>query len=285
MIKDLQHIVTSYLDLNSYLVLSNWKPQKYNKVQQIKKHYESAIPNLTKFEIVKTGIMLKCDIVDLFNTVLQGCENLSVCSFKVNAIIEQWIHLMVNNLFLKCKNLNLGYDLSAIIFYNYSQINTVDVELTNKLYTMNHRISYPNNIMEYSRYEVIKNFVELKENFYKLNDTEFKEYSKTLIKFTGEITDEDKEQLHNFFIENDLTTLQQTQYENSKEYYTNNLFKFNIYNSSLIFISDNEKFNISSGFMQGLYYILETVSEFRKIYKQYYNILLFVDKDETISFG
>lgn len=270
MIKELQHIVTLYLDPTTYRTLNQYKPKKYNKLQYIIENYELAIPELTKFEIMKSGIKLKLTIVDSFNTILNNTNIIQKCCFECRNLINNWYNCRIKDLFAKYNKLN--YDCIDLTIYR-GQVNII---LKNKFNEkIKHIISYPNNeIEDFQVYETKNSVIILQQKHKELSKQEFINYLPIFYRREN-ISEADIYGAYAYVANlNFLETKEDEKtYNISKKYYDTTLFNFVEYDTSLISMTNVDKSQIPNNFLQSLYYIMQTVDQFYRIVKSYERML------------
>lgn len=280
MIKELQHIVTSYLDPKSYKTLSDWKPLKYNKLKTILKNYESVIPELTKFEIVKSGIKLKLGLIDAFDRAYNDTDIFDQCKYTIHVPIKKWFHRRIKKLFLKYTDLNFIY--SGQIAVPFGTLRDIGIVIKNKFKDKEHRISYPYNIItNYSDYKQIDSIIKLQQKYKELNTGGFIKYLPLFFNHDN-ITLEDIALAYEY-VSCDIKEEEQEIYLNSQQYHENTLFKFNKYNPQLVRYEGGDP-NLPQTFVQSLYYIFETVDQFFKIRDLYCKMITPEPDPNTLIF-
>jgi len=111
MIQDLENIIVSYLDPDSYKTLQQYNPKKYNKLHQIKTEYEKIIPDVTKLNVFNTGVILKTSMVILFSEIIETkSDNVKD---QIYGLIFDWFNSSVRDLIKEYKSV----DLEPISYY------------------------------------------------------------------------------------------------------------------------------------------------------------------------
>lgn len=266
MITDLTHVITSYLDPSSYKILNSYKPKKYNKLNQNIKNYELVIPEFTKYEIIKSGIVLKTEIVELYNQALYTISP-EYYYRKVYDIIYTWLEQKIQNLFLRYEKID--YDIEYISDQLFSEKITVCIK--NKNTKTNHIITYPENVIySYENYSILNMYNKLIQKS-KQPDQEFSDYLNTSFMQDQKIDDK---MIFQFCKQIDdlkfLFPTDNSTYQNSIKYYSQNLFQFTDFDSSLMRVSI--PINFPETFLTSLYYILQTADLFHRMAKSYMQI-------------
>lgn len=91
MIQDLQHIVTLYLDPDSYKTLNLYKPKKYNKLLKVKESYKNVIPYLLRNYILSSSSDTKLSIIWEYDNALRQNKDTIYVVRNCNIMIQNWI--------------------------------------------------------------------------------------------------------------------------------------------------------------------------------------------------
>lgn len=307
MIKDLQHIVTLYLDPISYSKLQWYKPQKYNKLREIKESYKSCIIDIMRQKIIKTGIQLKTEIILLYN------ENMEykIANHKVINMIQNWCTEMTVNLLDEYSTVDLKIFRYLAIRVDVLDTPALTYELLQDKVSLNSPvIQYADSMyinytkdnksmcrLVYYFYHIKKCIIQKDFHLVKSFIDSMPEYSNDSSGIKKIFTDnfitllgidfnnaENKNSKHQFIkitynlLENlDINDQRLGEYAQiSNKYLNTHMFQFNSYNPGLWETSNSGNILISrtpAEILQALNDILETADQFMRIHNSYKDMI------------
>jgi len=127
MIKDLLDLVCSYLDPDTYKILAKSNPKRFTQLHKIKKNYEDNMLEITRTNIMRNSVILKCSMMTLFDEIEILKHNLDftniqpICS-KIKSLIQDWFMFRIEDLIEEYKKVDIEIIKDFRVYLNKHNI-------------------------------------------------------------------------------------------------------------------------------------------------------------------